>query len=183
MRLEESPDLGYHVTETVQGEGEGEGAFGGVEWPGWVDRGGAVTGLAQDGADPGVGVLKVDTGVAGERHHALDVEAVVLGARGRQVGVFHCSDADVLGDLIQLGLAELVGLLGYGRASLRYRGIEQVGELDGAAGAGLERPPVGAQDRAERDVDGLDLIGVSQPARRATSKMSRKCSAWRASTT
>ena len=32
VRLEEPPDLGDHVAESVQGEGEG--AFGGVEWQG-----------------------------------------------------------------------------------------------------------------------------------------------------
>lgn len=60
-------------------------------------------GLAQDGRQPSVGVLQVDAGVAGERNHALGVEAVVAGAADGQVGVFDRAYPGGFGDGIELG--------------------------------------------------------------------------------
>ena len=96
--------------------------------------------LAQDLADAGVGVLQVGAGVPGGLHHPLGVEDVVLLQPVGQVGVLDGSQGDVRGGVL-LGL------------------VEQAGQRDRAALAGLERVPVGSQHHSVPHVLGHHGFG------------------------
>ncbi len=157
VRFQKPADFGDGVAECVQLERESP--FSRVQWHHRVDLGTGVAGFAEDGADTSVGVLQVHARVAGEGHHAVDVEDVVPGAGGRQVGVLDRADAGLLGDLVQLVFREVMTPFRYDGPRLVDGRVEQVHELDGVAGAGLERPTVRAQHGAERNVGDVDVVG------------------------
>ncbi len=119
---------------------------------------------AQDRLDTGVGVLEVDRGVAVERDHLVQVELVVAGGGGRQVGVLDRADAHLgaaLGDLLLGELLLDVLLADHGGGALHGL-VEQVDQPDRLALAGLEGLAVLAEDGAEGELDRLHLL--AEPA-------------------
>ena len=106
--------------------------------------------------------------VAGHGQHLVVAEDVVARAVVGEVGVFDRADADSLGDLPAFFFGE--ERLGAGVIVLRddrvssFDGfVEQSGQADGRAGAGLERPAVFAEHGAERDVLQVDVLIAPQP--------------------
>ena len=93
-------------------------------------------GLAQDGADPGGGVLDVGSGVAGQGQHPVEVEDVFGVVPDGEVGVLDRADAHLPG---RHG-AFLVGELGTARvdhgAGAVHGLLQQGHELDRGAGSG-----------------------------------------------
>ena len=92
------------------------------------------------------------------------------------------AEADDARDLAPLGFRQVGVLLGHDLEGALLGLVEQVGELDGFAGAGLEGLAVVAEDGAEPDVREL----ASWPSgcqRRKTAKSCWKWSCWRPSVT
>ncbi len=132
------------------------------------DRAG-LTGPPLDRLDTGVGVLEVDGRVAVQRHHLVQVELVVAARGRRQIGVLDRADADLGAVLDDLFLGEgdlLVVLLAHDRRRPLDRLVQKLSmcirDRHRLARPGLERLAVLAQDRAERELDGVRL--VVQPA-------------------
>ena len=116
-------------------------------------------GPPEDGADAGVRVLQVGPGVALEGQHPVPVEDVVAHALGGQVGVLDRADAERVGDGgLALGRQVARALLHGRRGPVDPLG-QQVDEALGPAAAAGQLLAVGPEDEAERDVDGLVVVG------------------------
>ena len=119
--------------------------------------------FAEDAADAGVGVLQVRGGVAVQRQQLVPTENVIALAVGQQVGVFDRADADDAGDFAPRGFGQFRALLRHDFERALLGLVEEVGQLDGLAGAGFEGLAVLAQDGAEPDVGQFDF-GLRMPA-------------------
>lgn len=141
-------------------EEQQECPFGRLQRHGGIDCGrGVGRELAQDRADPCVGVLQMDAGVSLQGDHAVEVEDVVAGAAGGQVGVLDRADADLSRALVEFGGGQVRTPVGDRGAGAFDRLLQQGDQPYGLAGAGLERSPAGVEDRPERDVVRLHVVG------------------------
>ena len=122
-------------------------------------------GLAEDGLDTGVGVLQVGGGVAFKRQHQIPVEDVVGGAVLGEIRILDRAHGDGVHHLgLLFGREVAVAALQQGAGAL-FRFVQQVNQLDGAAGAGLVGTAVLAQHHAEGVV--LEGHGLRHIARLA----------------
>ena len=119
-------------------------------------------GSPEDAADARVRVLQVGRGVAVERQHAFPVEDVVAHPIGREIGVFHGTDAEHAGDGSLGVVGEFGILLGHRFTGASDRFLEQLDELRCLAAAALQHLAIGSEHTAERHVNRLGALG--QPA-------------------
>ena len=164
MRLQEITDLCDHRPETEQFQGQVTlGLFPHGNRSVRLRRGHPT--LAEDRPDPRLRVLQVRAGVAGQGQHPVEVERVLGVVGHRQVRVLDRTDTDLAGDLGPLLLVQVGTVLRHDHRGTLHGFVQQGHEPNRGTAAGAQDLAVAAEDVADLDVRGLDVL--RQPPRLA----------------